>query len=102
MIFVVSLSNSRTSSAGATNVSGTPPSSTTPDNIAMDIALETTADKAVKAILPFLKELSSEEWWNRLLASWINFEVKGPPKSVNFFYIFNLYVLIFLIIATPN
>jgi hypothetical protein len=52
----------------------------------MDLVFTTTADKAVKAILPFLKELSKEEWWNRLLDSWINFEVKGPPKSVILFY----------------
>lgn len=54
----------------------------------MDLVFATIADKAVKAILPFLKELSNDEWWNRLLESWINFEVKGPPKSVNFFYFF--------------
>ena len=69
------------------NISGTSPSSTTPNNIIMDVALSTTADKAVKAILPFLKELSNDEWWTGLLAAWINFEVEGPPKSVSFFYI---------------
>jgi hypothetical protein len=72
--------------AGATNMSGTSASST-PDNIAMDLALATTADKAVKAIFPFLKELSNDDWWTGLLAAWISFEVEGPPKSVRSFYI---------------
>jgi len=45
--------------------------------------LATTADKAVKAILPFLQELCNEDWWTGLLAAWINFEDEGPPKSVS-------------------
>ena len=90
MIFVVTFINSKTSSAGATNVSGTSPSSSTPN---LDLALVMTADKAVKAILPFLKELSKDRWWTDLLAAWINFEAKGPPKLVCFFYIFSCYVL---------
>jgi hypothetical protein len=68
----------------------------------MDLALGTTADKAVKAILPFLKELSKDEWWSDLLAAWINFEAKGPPKSVGFFYILFWFVLNLFFIATPN
>ena len=46
--------NSCASLEDPTNISLTPPSSTTPDNIVMDLALPTTADKAVKVILPFL------------------------------------------------
>lgn len=61
------------------------PSSTTSDKILMDLALATTTDKAVKSIFPFLKELSDEKWWTGLLAAWIKFEVKGPPKSVSSF-----------------
>ena len=53
----------------------------------MDLALANTADKAVKAILPFLKELSNDDWWTRLIAAWIKFEVDGPPKSVSSFYL---------------
>jgi hypothetical protein len=102
MVFAVSLFKSCSCLAGATNISGTSAPSITPDNIPMDLDLATTADKAVKAILPFLKEVSNDEWWNRLLASWINFEVKGPPKSVIFFDNSILYVLIFHIIATPK
>ena len=68
---------------GLTNISGTSSSSTT-----ADLALPNTVDKAVKTILPFLKEVSNDEWWTGLLAAWINFEVRGPPKSVSFFYIF--------------
>lgn len=49
----------------------------------MVFALATTADKAVKAILPFLQELSDEEWWTDLLAAWITFEDQGPLKSVS-------------------
>lgn len=82
--------------AGPLNISSTSPgspSSTTHNNIVMDLALSTTADKAVKVILPFLKELSEAEWWTGLLAAWINFEVEGPPKSVSSFYILILYVL---------
>ena len=52
----------------------------------MDLALATTVDKAVKAILPFLKNLSEVDWWTRLLAAWIKFEAEGPPKSVSGFY----------------
>ena len=103
-IFAVSFINSGSYSAlaGATDVSGTPPPSTTLDNITKEIALETTTDKAVKAILPFLKELSNNEWWNLLLASWISFEAKGPPKLVNLFYKLISKVLIFHIVATHN
>jgi hypothetical protein len=73
--------------AGATDISGSSASSTgTTPNIAMDLALPTTVDKAVKAILPFLKELSEVDWWTRLLAAWIKFEAEGPPKSVSAFY----------------
>jgi len=50
--------------------------------------LATTADKAVKAILPYLKELSNDEWWTGLLEAWINFEVKAPPKTVSLFFIY--------------
>jgi hypothetical protein len=50
--------------------------------------LATTADKAVKAILPFLKELSDDQWWTALLAAWLNFEVEGPPKYVSPFAIY--------------
>ena len=104
MTFAFSLFNFCSCLADATIISGTLAPSTTPDNIELDLALETTANKAVKVILPFLKELSNEGWWNCLLESWINFEVKGPPKSVIFLYFSNEYVLIFLfhIIATPN
>ena len=61
----------------------------------MDIAfpVATTADKPVKAILPFLNELSNDEWWTCLLATWIKFEVKGPPKVVSLFYILIEYIL---------
>ena len=73
--------------AGETNISGSSASSTgTTPNIAMDLALATTVDKAVKAILPFLKNLSEVDWWTRLLAAWIKFEAEGPPKSVSGFY----------------
>jgi hypothetical protein len=65
------------------DISGTSPSSSNSDN--MDLALATTADKAVKAIIPFLKELSNDKWWTALLAAWIKFEAKGPPKSVSSF-----------------
>lgn len=51
----------------------------------MDLPLANTSDKAVQAILPFLKELSNDEWWTRLLTAWIKFEVKGPAKSVSAF-----------------
>jgi len=89
MIFAISLINSKpcASLAGLMNISGTSPSSPTPNNTILDLSLSTTADKAVKAILPFLKELSNDEWWTGLLAAWINFEVEGPPKSVSSFYI---------------
>ena len=82
MMFAVSLLNSCSSLAATTNISGT---SAIPNSIVMDLALSATADKAVKAILPFLKELSEVEWWTGLLAAWINFEVKGPPKSASSF-----------------
>jgi hypothetical protein len=82
------------------NISGTSLSSTTadpintsvssiasdPNNIVIDLGLASTADKAVKAVFPFLNELSNDEWWTRLLAAWIHFEVAGPPKSVCFFF----------------
>jgi hypothetical protein len=68
----------------------------------MDLVLATTVDKAVKAILPFLKELSKDEWWTDLLAAWFNFEAKGPPKSVGFFYIYFWHVLNLYFIATPK
>ena len=68
----------------------------------MDLALATTANKAVKAILPFLKELSKDDLWTDLLAAWINFEAKGPPKSVGLFYILFWFVLNLYFIATPN
>lgn len=89
MLFAIALINpgSCTSLAGLMNISGTSPSSTTPNNIVMDLALLTTVDKAVKVIFPFLKELSNDEWWTGLLAAWISFEVEGPPKSVSSFYI---------------
>src|ERR1700678_1213122 len=69
--------------AGPMDISGTSPSSSNSDN--MDLALATTADKAVKAIIPFLKELSDDKWWTALLAAGIKFEAKGPPKSVSSF-----------------
>jgi hypothetical protein len=73
--------------AGETNISCSSASSTgTTPNIAMDLALATTVDKAVKAILPFLKDLSEVDWWTRLLAAWVKFEAEGPPKSVSAFY----------------
>ena len=52
----------------------------------MDLALSTTVDKAMKVILPFLKEFSLAEWWTGLLTAWIDFEVEGPPKLVGFLY----------------
>ena len=80
------------------------PPSTTPNTIEMDIALPvaTTADKAVKAILPFLNELSNGEWWTHLLAAWIKFDNKGPPKVVSLFYILIEYILNLYIIATTK
>lgn len=70
--------------AGLENIS----SATSPSSkMVVDLALGTTADKAVKAILPFLKEVSNDEWWSALLSAWIDFEERGPPKSVSFFYI---------------
>jgi hypothetical protein len=83
--------NTGTSSAGPTNVSGSSPSSTSPNTFAMNLALA-TADKAVKSIYPFFKELSESNWWTDLLAAWIDFEAKGPPKSVGFFYILFTFV----------
>jgi hypothetical protein len=74
--------NSCASLTDLMDISGTSSSSTTSENI---VSLANTADKAVKAILPFLKELSDEKWWTGLLAAWIDFEVKGPPKSVSSF-----------------
>jgi hypothetical protein len=69
----------------------------------MDLALATTADKAVKAILPFLKEISKDDWWTGLLAAWIDFEEKGPAKSVSSFFIFIWYYVRHLyIVATAN
>jgi hypothetical protein len=66
------------------NTSGTPPpASTTLENIEIDHILATSADKAVKAILPFLKELSNDKWWTVLIEAWVKFEVKGPPKLVS-------------------
>ena len=86
MILAVPIINSCASLADPTNVSDTSPSSTTPDTIVFDLTLaSTTADKAVKAILPFLKDLSDDQWWTGLLAAWIGFEVEGPPKSVSSF-----------------
>jgi hypothetical protein len=105
MIFAIALINSKScaSLTGLMNESGTSSSSTTPNDIVMDLALSTSADKAVKAILPFLKELSEVEWWTGLLAAWIDFEVEGPPKSVSSFYVLILYVLnLYTIIATAN
>ena len=65
--------------------------------------LPPTVDKAVKAIHPFLKELSEVDWWTGLLAAWINFEAEGPPKSVSSFDILLIwYVPNFYIIATAN
>ena len=59
------------------SASGTsPPPSTTSDNISMDVILANPADKAVKAILPFLKELSSDLWWTDLLEVWIDLKTK--------------------------
>ena len=72
---------------------GTPPSpSTTSNDIPMDVILANPADKAVKSILPFLKELSSDLWWTDLLEVWIDFENKGPPKSVSFFFFIIIYI----------
>jgi hypothetical protein len=87
MIFAFSLINSElcASLAGLATISHTTPSSTTPTNTIMDLALSPTVDKAVKAIHPFLKELSGVEWWTGLLAAWIDFEAEGPPKSVSSF-----------------
>jgi hypothetical protein len=92
MIFSIFLINSQScaSLAGqATTISGTSPSSTMQNNTIKDLALSTIADKSVKAIIPFLKELSEVEWWTCLLEAWINFESEGPPKSVSSIY-FNL------------
>jgi hypothetical protein len=83
-----------------TNTSGIPSSSTSaPDNMVVDLALPATADK-VKAILPYLKEISNADWWTGLLAAWIDFEDKVPAvKSVSFFlslfdiFIYNLYII---------
>jgi hypothetical protein len=85
MIFTIFLLpiKSCASLAGPMDISGTSPLSSNSDN--MDLALATTADKAVKAIIPFLKELSDDKWWTALLAAWIKFEAKGPPKSVSSF-----------------
>ena len=88
MILSVSFFTSFISLADPTNISGTSLPSTTPGNIVMDLAQVAIADKAVRAILPFLKEISNDDRWTALLAAWINFEVKGPPKSVSFFFIF--------------
>lgn len=89
MIFSIFLLviNSCTSLAGPMDISGSSHSSesTTSDNILMDLTLPDTADKALKTILPFLKELSDDKWWTGLLAAWINFEMRGPPKSVSSF-----------------
>jgi hypothetical protein len=80
MIFAVI--NLCASLADLANISSaTSPSS----NMVMDLVLGTTADKAVKSVLPFLKELSNDDWWTGLLAAWIGFEVSGPPKSVSTF-----------------
>ena len=78
--------------AGTIDISGTLPPFTTSENIAMDLILATSADKAVKAILPFLKELSNDKWWTALLEAWVKFEAKGPPKLVSSFFIFISYV----------
>ena len=75
-----------------------PPPSITSDNIPMDVILANPADKAVKSILPFLKELSSDLWWTDLLEVWIDFENKGPPKSVSFYLFILLYIFINYII----
>ena len=83
-------------------VSGILPSSSTPNKIEMDHILASTADKAVKAILPFLKDLSNDEWWTGLLEAWIDFEVKGPSKSVSYFFIYFFYVHYLNIIAIAN
>jgi len=96
------LINSYLSSSGTTNISGSTSAPTTPNNIAMDLALATTADKAVKAILPFLKELSNDDWWTRLIAAWIKFEADGPPKLVSSLYPLIRYVLSLDTIATAN
>jgi hypothetical protein len=48
----------------------------------MNLTLAMTADKSVKAILPFLQELSNEQWWTDLLAAWINFEDKRPSTKL--------------------
>jgi hypothetical protein len=96
MTFAFSLINSElcASLAGLATISHTTPSSTTPTNIVIDLALSSTVDKAVKAIHPFLKELSEVDWWTDLLAAWINFEAEGPPKSVSFYNIllFDMYL----------
>ena len=87
MIFPISLINSETcaSLAGLANISGTSPSSATPNDIVIDLSLSTTADKAVRAILPFLKEVSETDWWTGLLAAWMSFEAEGPLKLVSSF-----------------
>jgi hypothetical protein len=79
--------------AGPTNTSGIPSASTSAhNNMVIDLALPGTADK-VKAILPYLKEISSVDWWTGLLAVWIDFEDKEPAeKSVSSFFIFICYV----------
>ena len=84
MICCLIFENSCSFLAGSTNIS----KSTPPNKIVMDLTLASTADKAVKAILPFLKEVSIDEWWTGLLVAWIDFEVKGPPKSVSCLYIY--------------
>jgi hypothetical protein len=58
----------------------------------MELTLASTADKAVMSILPFLQEVSNDEWWTRLLVAWIDFEVRGPPKGQKFVSCFYIYL----------
>jgi hypothetical protein len=91
MIFCIVFEKYCSFLAGSANIS----KSTLPNKIVMDLTLASTADKAVKAILPFLKEVSNDEWWTCLLVAWIDFEVRGPPKSVSRLYIYiYIYILI--------
>jgi hypothetical protein len=57
----------------------------------------TMADKAVVAILPFLKEISNDKCWTDLISNWIHFEVENPPKAVSaiaILFYFHIYICI--------
>jgi len=60
----------------------------------------TMADKAVVAILPFLKEISNDKCWTDLISNWIHFEVENPPKAVSAMSIL-LYFHIDICITAP-